>query len=113
MATPTNIPVQPDRSQHSGILGIMHNVMVRTTEAAVLYPRRGGRDKQYTFQPPVYYEDGEKHYMVWCPQCAEWQRRRAFSNDPTRSTGKRGYCKTCESAMASQRYHRRKLAKAS
>jgi hypothetical protein len=113
LAAPTQIPIQSNRNQHSGPLGIMHNRALRTTEAAVIYPDRAGRKDRYIFQPPTYHEAGALHYMIWCPACAEWQRRGAFSDDPTRSTGKRGYCKTCESAQATARYHRRKLARAS
>ena len=113
MAAPTLIPVKADRNQHHGPLGIQFNRAVRSTEAAAIYPDRAGRKDRYVFQPPTYFESGAQHYMIWCPACAEWQRRRAFSDDPTRSTGKRGYCKTCESAQASARYRRRKLAQVS
>lgn len=97
MAVPTYIPVKSDRKQHSGLLGIMDNVMARTTEVPVLFPPRQGRQRSYTFQPPTYTtRDGATHSMVWCPGCSEWQRREAFYTNVTRITGLQAHCKTCD-----------------
>lgn len=109
MAAPTFIPIHSNRNQRRGPLGIMHNVSVRSTELAVIYPQRRDKDK-YIWQPPEYYVSGVKHYMIWCPSCAEWQRREAFSDDSTRSTGKRGYCKSCENEKRVERRRRSRAA---
>jgi hypothetical protein len=101
------IPVSSDKHQHSGPLGIMNNVMARMTEIAALFPVRQGRERQYTFQPPTYAIGREIHYMLWCPACAQWQRREAYSDDATRTTGKRGWCKSC--AADHQRQYRQRL----
>jgi hypothetical protein len=103
MAITSHIPIKSDKHQHSGPLGIMHNRRARSTEIEALFPQRQDRERQYTFQPPTYMEAGEKHYMVWCPACAEWQRRGAFYADSSRTNGLRGWCKTCDNEKRAQR----------
>ncbi len=112
MATPTLIAVKSDRKQQHGDLGIMYNLKVRSTELEVIYPRVARRQSKTNtiFAPPSYLgRDGTRHYMVWCPCCANklasgqidhangtpildaWKRREAFYPNATRGTGCRGY----------------------
>jgi len=112
LATPTRIPVKCDRNSTT-IEGICKTTMLRSTEYMALYPKRGSawdtRLNAHIAPRPHYYDaDGVLRYKIWCGACAEYQRRDAFSDDLSHPSGKRRYCKTCESAKASQRYHRRK-----
>lgn len=60
--------------------------------------------------PHVYDKRGNLIVYIYCGGCGDWQNPDAFSDDATRSNGKRGYCKSCESERAGARYHRRKAA---
>lgn len=57
------------------------------------------------YEPPL---DNYGEAMKYCGKCGDWQSKRAFSADKSRRDGLRAWCKSCESAMASERYHRRK-----
>lgn len=60
--------------------------------------------------PHYYKPNGELVVYILCPACGDFQAPDAFSNDANRPNGKRGYCKSCESAKSSARYYRRKRA---
>lgn len=112
MATPSLIPVDSKRNQHSGPLGIMNNVMARTTELEAM-PKRQGRDHQYMFQPPTYTDsEGVTRAFVWCrgcenklfklaqqgsrPKWTAWRKRDEFYVDRSRPTERlQRLCKTC------------------
>jgi hypothetical protein len=94
MAAPTQIPIQSNRNQHSGPLGIMHNRALRTTEAAVIYPERRGRAREYIWTAPTYQDrSGKVISMVWCPQCGDWRKREDFHKNRARPNGLQSWCR--------------------
>ena len=107
MATPTRIPVHSDRNQHKGVLGIMDNTRLRSTEFAAIYPPRGGvyaRAVRVIEPRPFYFDEhGTFQYKVYCCHCGDYQRKEAFGPDSRKINGLRSWCRTCEAAYASDR----------
>lgn len=48
--------------------------------------------------------DEQARALCWCGECLMWQRREAFGRDVLRGGKPRRVCKTCEAAIARQKY---------
>ena len=110
-AKPYEISIKGDFDSTSGELGIVKVSVFNATEFQVMYPPRGGaynpRNDRRLYEPPSYYENGEKHYKHWCRMCAEeardpaegWQRRNQFYVDRSRGPGRERLQRLCKKHM--------------